>query len=251
MLLTWDDFDNRKRFLNARATLKHLLSMNIIAVINENDAVSCDEIKFGDNDRLSALVADLVNADLAVILSDVKGLLDENKLVPCVEKVNAAVFNLVKQKKGTFTAGGMHTKLEAASIANAAGTNLVIASGREKNIISRLAAGESVGTIFLAADTVEHARKRWIAYSKKTKGKIVIDDGAKEALLNKGKSLLAVGILTIEGEFKEKDAIEIYDVESRLIGCGLITYSSDDLKNLRVKKFDKAIIHRDNFARKT
>ncbi|MDD5583683.1 MAG: glutamate 5-kinase [Candidatus Omnitrophica bacterium] len=250
ILLTWDDFDNRKRFLNARATIQKLLSMNIIPVINENDAVSSDEIKFGDNDRLSALVADLVGADTAIILSDVEGLMDKGKVVTCVPKVSSKIFSLVNAKQNAFTSGGMYTKLQAANTATNSGANVIIASGNQENIITRLASGVVIGTTFLAAKNVQKARKRWIAFSKKTKGKIYIDDGAKEAILHKGRSLLGVGIIKIEGEFKKKDAVEVRDKEGTIIGCGLVNYTCEELRNGQGKKFEKEIIHRDNFAKK-
>jgi glutamate 5-kinase len=149
ILLTRDDFDKRSRFLNGRNTINKLLEFNVLPIINENDAVSDDEIKFGDNDRLSALVADMACADILLILSDVEGLLDEGKLVPLVEKVDAKIFDLVKTKKSGLTSGGMHTKLQAAQTAAASGIKMVIASGREKKVISRVCAKEHIGTIFL------------------------------------------------------------------------------------------------------
>lgn len=250
ILLTWEDFDNRKRFLNARATIQKLLALNIIPIINENDAVSSDEIKFGDNDRLSALVADLVEADTAIILSDVEGLMDQGKVIACVPKMSSRLFSLVKAKKGAFTSGGMHTKLQAASTVTNSGANLVIASGAETDVITRIAQGASIGTTFMAAQNVQKARKRWIAFSKKIKGKIYIDDGAKLALLYKGKSLLGVGVIRVEGEFKKKDAVEVLDTQAGVLGCGVTNYSYEELKGACGKKFEKEIIHRDNFVRK-
>jgi glutamate 5-kinase len=250
ILLTWDDFDNRKRFLNARTTIQKLLSMDIIPVINENDAVSSEEIKFGDNDRLSALVADLVGAHTAIILSDVEGLMEEGKVVSCVPKVSSKLFSLVNAKQNNFTSGGMYTKLQAANTATNSGANLVIASGKQENVISFIASGEAIGTTFMAAQNVQKARKRWIAFSKKTKGKIYIDDGAKEAVLYKGKSLLSVGIIKVEGEFKKKDAVEVLDKKGTIIGCGLVNYTYEELRNGQGKRFEKEIIHRDNFAKK-
>jgi len=250
ILLSWDDFDSRKRFLNASSTLRKLLDMDIIPVINENDAVSDDEIKFGDNDRLSALTADLVGADTLIILSDVAGLLGERgqviKQVPCVDE---AVYKLVKKKSGALTAGGMTTKLQAAEIVTNSGIKMVIASGKERMAISRICRGEELGTAFLPASKVSAARKRWIAFSKKVKGRIYLDDGASDALLNKGRSLLGVGIIKVEGEFKKKDSVCVMDAAGRVIGCGLSNYSSDELCGCREKKLAKEVIHRDNFVK--
>lgn len=251
ILLSWDDFDNRKRFLNARITIDKLLNMGIIPIINENDAVSSEEIKFGDNDRLCALVSDLVRAEKTIILSDVEGLLDEaGQLTQTVEKIDSKIRKLVKIKEGKFTAGGMFTKLEAAEIASSSGIETVIASGRQKQVITRIARGEKLGTLFLSAAIFQRARKRWIAFSKKVKGKVWIDDGAKEAILKRGKSLLAVGITKIEGDFKKKDAVCVVDKEGNVLGCGLVNYFCEELVDCGGKKFAKEVIHRDNFVKK-
>ncbi|MFA5272123.1 MAG: glutamate 5-kinase [Candidatus Omnitrophota bacterium] len=251
ILLTWDDFDNRKRFLNARATLDKLLNMNVIPVVNENDAIASDEIKFGDNDKLAALVSVLAGAEKTIILSDVEGLLDEKGQVKTIpEKMNADLYKLVKNKEGQFTSGGMVAKLKAAEIASKTGTNLYIAYGGEAGIIESIVKGEQKGTCFLPNVKIEKARKRWIALSKKIKGKIWIDDGAKEAILNKGKSLLCVGIIKTEHEFKKGDSVEVLDANGNILGCGLVHYSSHELADCRNKKFAKEAIHRDNFVLK-
>lgn len=250
ILLSWDDFDSRKRFLNVRHTIDKLLAMDIVPVINENDAVTDEEIKFGDNDRLSALVADLTAADILVILSDVKGLMDKaGNVIDTVLKVDPKIYSLISTKKGSFTCGGMSTKLDAAKIVNASGIKMVIADGAQNSIVSRIAKGEAIGTTFLASQEVNRARKRWIAFSKKSKGKIYVDNGAKEAILNRGKSLLGVGIIKAEGEFKKHDSVCVVDEEGGMIGCGLSNYSSEELKAHRSKKFEKEIIHRDNFVK--
>jgi len=249
ILLTWDNFDDRKRFLNARHTINKLLDMGVTPIINENDAVSFDEIRFGDNDRLAAMAADLIGAQSLIILSDVKGLLDNGKLVKAVYNIDSNIIGLVKKEKGKLTAGGMAAKLEAAKIAVSSGAKVIIAAGRDKAVISRAVKGEQVGTLFSPVDKIAKAKKRWIAFSKKIKGKIYIDDGAKEALINQGKSLLGVGLVKFEGEFKKKDAVEIYDKEENILGCGLINYSYEELKEHKTKKFEKEIIHRDNFVK--
>ncbi|MFA5008931.1 MAG: glutamate 5-kinase [Candidatus Omnitrophota bacterium] len=250
ILLTWDDFDNRKRFLNAKNTINKLLSLNITPIINENDAISFDEIKFGDNDRLSALVSDLVRAQTLLILSDVEGLMDKGKIINTVAKIDEKISSLVTAKNKTFTSGGMLTKLEAGKIATCSGIKMIIASGHTEGVISRIAKGENLGTTFLAQDAICKARKRWIAFSKKVKGKIYVDCGAKEAILNAGRSLLCVGIIKTEQDFKRGDSVEVLDEAENVLGCGLVNYSSDELTNCRAKKFEKEVIHRDNFVKK-
>ncbi|MCM8787331.1 MAG: glutamate 5-kinase [Candidatus Omnitrophica bacterium] len=249
ILLTWDDFDNRKRFLNAKRTIDKLLTMGIFPIINENDAISFDEIKFGDNDRLSALVADLIEAKLLILLSDVGGLMKDGKVVPFINKIDNQIFSLAKKSDNSFTCGGMITKLEAAKIALAAGVKMVIADGREENVILKIISGEPIGTTFVSGQKISQARKRWIAFGKKIKGKIYIDDGAKKAILNRGKSLLSVGIIKVEGDFKKNDAVCLLDKDGNILGCGLINYSCEELGDFKNKKFDKEIIHRDNFVK--
>lgn len=249
ILLTWDDFDNRTRFLNARNTIDKLLSMGIIPIINENDAIAYDEIRFGENDRLSALVSDLSGAQTLIILSDVAGLIENGQVVKVVRQVGADNFRWVKPRQKGFTAGGMTSKLAAAKIAASAGIKTVIACGRTTKVVERILAGEDIGTVFLPSDKACQARKRWIAFSKKIKGKVYIDDGARCALLQRGKSLLSVGIIKVEGDFKAKDAVQVLDKEGIACGCGLINYSSEGLGNLGQKKFEKEVIHRDNFVR--
>ncbi|MBU0693655.1 MAG: glutamate 5-kinase [Candidatus Omnitrophica bacterium] len=250
ILLTWDDFDNRKRFINARCTIDKLFAMGIIPIINENDAVSYEEIRFGDNDRLSALVSDLIRAEALIILSDVEGLLENDNVIRMVPQIDAKILSLAKSEDKTHTRGGMITKLEAAKIAASSGIKTIIAHGGKSNVICRIIAGEGLGTLFLAQNEIARARKRWIAFSKKMKGKVFIDEGASQALLNRGKSLLSVGIIRIEGSFKRGDAVCIVDKEDRICGCGIINYSSDELSDFKGKKFEKEIIHRDNFVKR-
>ncbi len=274
ILLTWDDFNDRKRYLNARNTINKVLQLGIIPIINENDTISNEEIKFGDNDRLSALVSDLLSADFLVILSDVDGLFSESGLVKVVKEIDEKIMGLAKRENKIFlskgkslkgkkgkqkkdskssplrvTTGGMVTKLEAAKIATAAGIKTVIANGKVKGVISK-AIKEEVGTLFLPTKIISKSRKRWIAFSKKIKGRVYIDEGAKEAILEKGKSLLAVGINKVEGEFVSGDSVEILDEKGEVIGCGIVNYSFNELKNLNGKRLEKEVVHRDNFVRK-
>ena len=250
MLFTWDDFEDRTRFKNMSKIIEKLLSMKIIPVINANDAISHEEIKFGDNDRLSARVADLVGAEQLIILSDVAGLLKEDKVVAVVDKIDSEIEALVKIEDKTHTSGGMYTKLEAAEMASFSGIMTRIAYGREKNIICRILNGEALGTLFMSSPKIGKARKRWIVFSKKIKGTIFIDDGAKDALMNKGKSLLGVGITKIDGDFKKDDAVSVVDMKGIILGCGLVNYSFNEL-DLKKNRLEKEVIHRDNFVQAT
>lgn len=247
ILLTWEDFDIRDRFMNVRKTIDKLLEMNIIPVINENDAVSHQEIRFGDNDNLSARVAVLVEAEELIILSDVEGLLDGKFLVKEVPRIDARIISLARKEDKTYTSGGMSTKLKAAEIATSSGIKTVIACGYKKEVISCILREEPLGTLFLPSQRKEKARKKWIA-SKKIKGRLYIDEGAKEALLNRGKSLLNVGIIDVEGNFKKGDAVAIVDRQGVILGCGLTHYAFEELKGLEKKRLEKEVVHRDNFT---
>jgi glutamate 5-kinase len=249
LLLTWDDFDNRKRFVNINRTIDKLLNMSIIPVINENDAVSHEEIRFGDNDRLSALVANLIGACELIMLSDIEGLFEGKVLVKEVSKIDSVILGLAKREDKTHTSGGMLTKLQAAGIAISSGIRTTIAYGHQTKVILRIVEDEKVGTRFIPSQAKEKARKRWIAFSKKAKGKIFIDKGAADAVLCKGKSLLAVGIVKSEGAFKSGDAVYIVDEAGLLIGYGIVNYDSASLKMTKNKKFEKEVIHRDNFVK--
>ncbi len=229
VLLTWEDFDDRKRYLNAKNTLLALLKFKSIPVINENDTISTDEIKFGDNDRLSALVAKLISADILIILSDVDGLLNaEKKVVSVVPEINAQIKALASPTNKNTCVGGMITKIDAAGIAVASGVPCVIANGKKKNIIlSVIKEPEENGTLFLSQKNLT-ARKHWIAYGTKPKGKIVVDDGAKRALINK-KSLLSVGVVGLEGNFECSDIVSVMDKQNCEFAKGKVGVSSKQL----------------------
>ncbi len=251
ILLTWDDFNDRKRYLNARNTINKLLEFKVIPVINENDTVSSEEIRFGDNDRLSALVSDLVGAKKLVILSDVDGLYGEDGVIDVVEHIDRRIMSLAKKEDSRFTTGGMVTKLEAAHVAALSGVETIVANGKKRGVLEKiLIKKENVGTKFLPHGQVEKARKRWIAFSKRIKGKIYVDRGAAEAILSKGRSLLAVGITGFEGTFHKGDCVDIIDTDGNLIGRGLVNYSVQELENLKGKQFMREVIHRDNFVKK-
>ncbi len=250
VLLTWEDFDDRRRYLNAKNTLLALLKLGTIPIINENDTVSTDEIKFGDNDRLSALVAALISADLLIILTDVEGLLSKDKktLIKLVSEITPQVKALACPTDKKTCVGGMITKIEAAKIAVGSGIPCVVACGRRKGAIA-LNAGEpgQVGTIFVPRTSQLAARKRWIAFGTKSKGKIIVDDGAKGALLAR-KSLLAVGIIGTAGNFECGDIVSIADKHHNEFARGKTNFSSRQLEKSKGQRLEKEVIHCDNIA---
>ena len=264
ILLTWDDFDNRSRYNNARSTLSTMLEWGVIPVINENDTISTNEIKFGDNDKLSALVANLVQADLLVLLSDVEGLYDlkseERKLFKEIKKVtrdiegialgrSARSVSSVNQKaKKQMSKGGMVTKLDAIKVATQAKIPCVIANGETKNVLLRILKGDRIGTLFLESEEKLLARKHWISFGAKPKGIITIDDGAKQALLKRGKSLLLPGVVSWEGHFKKNDVIIVQDKSCHELARGMTNYSTTAIANIEEKKGQREVIHRDNLV---
>lgn len=235
ILLTQEDFNDRERYVNIKHTINTLLKHKAVPVINENDTVATEEIKCGDNDRLSSLVAGLSEAELLIMLSDVDGLLDEDgKVVSFVGEVNQKIQKLGGKSKSDLGTGGMATKLKAASVVTRSGADCVIANGREKNVIYRIAIeAESIGTAFKSQTVKLIARKRWIAFSTRAKGVISIDSGAEEALLKKKKSLLASGISGVEGVFEAGDVIKIINKENEEIARGVTNYSSKDLLKIK------------------
>lgn len=250
VLLTWEDFDDRLRYLNAKHTLLTLLRLKNIPVINENDTVSTDEIKFGDNDRLSALVSTLIAADLLIMLSDVDGLLDKDKktVIKLVDRITPEIKALASSTEKKTSVGGMITKLEAAKIAVDSGIPCIIANGRRKDIIiSCLREPGETGTLFLPREEYLAARKRWIAFGTKPKGKIAVDDGAKLALINK-KSLLSVGVTAVSGAFDAGDIASLIDKEDAEFARGQVRLSSKELQKVKGKRFEKEVIHRDNIV---
>lgn len=248
VLLTWDDFDSRQRYLNAKNTLLELLKLGCVPVINENDTISTDEIKFGDNDRLSALVAKLVDADLLIMLSDVDGLLDKNnKVVPVVDEINAQVRALACPTQNRTCVGGMTTKIEAARMAVDSGIPSVIANGRNRRVISQVVAKpQAAGTLFLSKKSLS-AKEHWIAFGAKPKGKIVVDDGARQALINK-KSLLSVGVFACEGGFTSGDIVSIIDRQGGEFARGRARLNCRDLDKTKGSRMDKEVIHRDDIV---
>lgn len=265
ILLTHDDLSNRQRYLNARNTIFTLLSYGVIPIINENDSVSVEEIKLGDNDTLSAMVTNMIEADLLIMLSDVDGLFTVNpregtagELIHTVQKITPEIEALAGRKKSQTGIGGMSTKIQAAKKASASGAMTVIVNGQEKNIITKVLRGEEVGTIFLPESKIK-SRKHWIAYTLNPKGSVKVDDGAKKALTEKGKSLLPKGITEIQGNFRLGDSISCLTIRGREFARGLVNFDSKDLikiKGCHTREIEKIlgykyyeeVIHRDNLV---
>ena len=267
ILLTQEDLTDRKRYLNARNTLRSLLSANVIPIINENDTVAVDEIKVGDNDILSALVTNLAEADLLIMLSDIDGLYTEDpkkdkkaKLILQVEKITPQIEAMAEGTLLETATGGMKTKIQAARMVTRAGEAIIIANGTRKNILTRLFAGEETGTLFLPEKQDKMAsRKRWIAFRLGVRGVIIIDNGAKEALVARGKSLLPSGIIGYKGRFQPGDVVSLQDSKGREVARGMVNYSHDELEKIKGKKtheiekilgykYYDEIIHRNNLV---
>ena len=266
ILLTRDDFNDRKRYLNARHTLMTLLKLKVIPVINENDSVAVEEIKFGENDVLSALVTNLVGAELLIILSNIDGLYltDPGKgmkgnPISLIEKIDSKTETLAGGPGGITSTGGMYTKLQAARIVTNSGEPMIIANGKTPHVIRRILEGEEVGTLFLPRKEKITSRKRWIAFTRRRCGKVFVDEGAREALRFKGKSLLPSGIVKVEGNFAEGDMVSVVGGSEEEFARGLSNYSSSDVekvKGVRTKdvkailgyKYYDEVIHRDNLV---
>lgn len=240
VLLTAEDFDRRSRFLNARHTLETLLEHGVVPIINENDSVSFDEIKLGDNDRLSALTASMLRADLLIMLSSVPGLLagQSKRVVSSVASVDEARSHVRVEKSGVGT-GGMSTKLDAASIVTRVGIPAIIASGELDRVVPRILEGEEIGTIFEGEAQGKRgvdARRRWIGLSARAKGAIIIDAGASAAIRSRGASLLPSGISSVEGDFERGSIVEIREKGGKPIAKGLSAYSAKEIAQIRGKK---------------
>jgi glutamate 5-kinase len=264
ILLTREDFSERKKFLNIRNTFNSLFKSGAIPIVNENDSVAVEEIQemsFGDNDTLSALVASLINADLLIILSDVEGFYtkdpkkDKNaRLIKVVEKLNSEFKKYAGGKGFSYTKGGMKAKIKAAKISSFSGIPLILAKG-EKNVFKKIFE-ENTGTLFLPRKKTVSSRKCWIGFCANIKGKIYINEGAKEAIVSKNKSLLAPGITSLDGKIVKGDAVDVF-FENKKIATGLTNYSSKEILRIKGKKTSEIknilgenkqveIIHRDN-----
>ncbi|MFC2040646.1 glutamate 5-kinase [Chloroflexota bacterium] len=268
-LLTKTDLADRAGYLNARNTLLALLELGVICVVNENDIVAIDEIesaKFGDNDNLSAMVANLVDADMLLLLTDIAGLYTTDpsrqknaELITEVKKIDRHIEGLAAGTHGNLGTGGMTTKVSAAKLATKCGVTVVIADGREPNIIPRLAGGEALGTRFMPSSTKRGSRQRWMMSGVCTMGRLTIDAGAAHALASQKRSLLSAGITGVTGKFTRGDIVEIYDEANTTIGCGITNYSSRELeaikgadsrkiKSLIDVDYGSEVVHRNNLA---
>jgi glutamate 5-kinase len=268
-LLTRRDLADRQGYLNARNTLLSLLEYAVVPIVNENDVVAVDEIegaKIGDNDNLSALVANLVDADLLAILTDIGGLYTADpgkdasaQLIPVVKKIDKRIEALAGESGGSLGTGGMITKLQAAQLATGGGTDVVIAAGRERDTLVRLAEGEALGTLFPArADRME-SRRRWMLAGLSVKGNIVVDEGAAKVLREERRSLLPAGVKDVHGSFARGEAIAIVNGGGERIACGIANYASEEILRIRGVRSDKIesvlghhyggeVVHRDNLV---
>jgi glutamate 5-kinase len=240
ILLTHDDLSDRKRYLNARSTITTLLEMGAVPIINENDTVVTDEIRFGDNDTLGALVANLVDADGLIILTDQDGMFDRDprkhedaQLLDVVTAEDSSLDAMAGGVSGALGRGGMQTKLRAARLAARSGAFTVVAGGKIPAVITRLFEGESVGTFFKASTDRQLARKQWLAGHLQTKGEVTLDNGAVKALRAGGKSLLPVGVVSVSGRFRRGEMVRCLDLEGQELARGLINYNAEDAQRIQ------------------
>jgi glutamate 5-kinase len=267
ILLTADDLNHRARYLNARNTLLTLLELGAVPIINENDTVAVEELQttFGDNDRLAAMVTNLIRAPLLVLLSDVDGLYDgdpanpQSKLVPTVSRLTRSVLGLAKDKASGLSKGGMSSKLEAARLATGGGENAIITGGRIPDVLTRIIAGEPIGTLFLAQGQTVAARKRWIGFTVPPRGYLLLDAGAQKAVERNGRSLLPIGVIGVEGRFGKGDVVGLRGLDGHEFARGLSNYTADEVGRIRGLKSSQIaetlghcpyeeVIHRDNMV---
>lgn len=266
ILLTHEDLADRERYLNARTTLYTLLSLGVVPIVNENDTVVTDEIRFGDNDTLGALVTNLIEADALIILTDQRGLYSADprknpdaELIEVAQAGDPALETMAGGAGSTIGTGGMLTKVLAAKRAANSGAHTIIASGREPHVLQRLGNGERVGSELRAQLPVRSARQRWIANHLRLRGKITLDDGAVKALTVGRKSLLPIGVIDVEGDFERGDVVACVDLQGRECGRGLINYSATDTRRImrqptaRIPEIlgsmsDAELMHRDNMV---
>ena len=266
ILLTRDDLTHRRRYLNARNTLFTLLSWNIVPIINENDTVVVDEIKFGDNDNLSAMVTNLTESQLLINLTDIDGLFDKDprnhddaKLIDVVEKADRKIMRYASSIPGFLGTGGMASKIKAARKVALRGVPAIIANGLKPGILDLIFSGKEEGTLFLPGETTLCSRKHWIAFTKSPKGEIVIDRGAERAILKKGKSLLPSGMVEVRGRFSLGNSVLLLNEAGDQIAVGMVNYHSGDIRKIMGAKsseiesrlgfkHDDEVIHRDNLV---
>jgi len=268
-LLTRSDLIDRAGYLNARNTLLALIELGVICIVNENDVVATEELgelTFGDNDNLSAMVANLVDADLLALLTDIDGLYDadpqcnpEAKLIPKIEKIDAEIERAAGDTANSCAIGGMITKLEAAKLATASGVTVVIANGRKSDVLTQIMLGKNIGTIFPPRSSKLESKKRWILSGLACKGKLIIDDGAVLAIKKQNRSLLPAGVVGVEGEFQRGDVVDIYDSNGNHVGCGMPNYNakdiatikgahSEEISNLLGYEYGAELVHRNNMV---
>jgi len=266
ILLTLSDLTDRQRFLNIRNTLSTLLEWKVTPIINENDTVAVDEIKFGDNDNLAALIANIVEADLFINLTSTAGLYDANpteskkaRLIPLVAEFTDEIEAIATAETSSVGTGGMKSKVLAAKKVTAIGIPCIIAPGKKKNILADIIAGKEIGTLFLPMADRLNSKKYWIAFTLHSRGRITVDDGARKALLEKGKSLLPSGVIDVEGDFTVGDPVSCIDRAGTVIAKGLVNFSSAEIRKIMGLKTTKIaqilghkdydeIIHRDNLV---
>lgn len=266
VLLTMDDLSNRRRYLNARNTLYTLLSWDIIPVINENDTVVVNEIKFGDNDTLAAMITHLMDADLLINLTDIDGLYDKDprvnsdaRLFPLVTTIDRTLEKAACKIPGAVGTGGMYSKVQAAKKVTISGIPMIIANGLVSGVLRKIFEGEEIGTLFLPGKQRMTSRKCWIAFTLKPKGVITVDQGARRAIVEQGKSLLPAGVLDVKGNFGIGDPVKCVDVDQKPIATGLVNYTAADIRAMMGLKTDQIeerlgykyydeVIHRDNLV---
>jgi glutamate 5-kinase len=251
VLLTHDDLEHHERHLNARNTLVTLLQHGVIPIINENDAVSFTEIKFGDNDRLSALVASLLPADLLVILTTVDGVIENfgkknPRTLSVIESIDSTIEKMAGGTSSTTAVGGMKSKIDAAKIVVRSGIPLVIASGKKKNLLANILDGADEGTLFVAQPNKLQSRKRWIAFNHHPQGTLFVDDGAKQALQVAGKSLLPPGVARCEGGFSAGEMVRICDLDGTEFARGIAKFSASEIRAKQLARVE--LVHRDDLV---
>lgn len=265
ILLSHDDIANRKRYLNARSTLRTLVALGVVPIVNENDSIATEEIRFGDNDTLAGLVVNLIEADLLIILTDQDGLFAEDPRQDPAStfiRIGMAGDRALDLNAGEGSAlgrGGMKTKLRAAATASKSGAHTVIANGMEKNVLLRIIDAEEVGTLLTAGQAPVAARKQWLASPARVRGKLGLDTGAVSALTGQGKSLLAVGVTAVEGDFRRGEIVACVDTGGAEVARGLVNYSAEETRRIMGKPSDRIeellgyvdepeLIHRDNMV---
>lgn len=253
ILLTQDDIVQRRHYLNARHTIDRLLELGCVPVVNENDTVATQEIRYGDNDRLAALVANLVGADLLVMLSDVEGVFSSHPgkegatLLENVEEITPSLLSSAG-RTSLLGSGGMASKLEAARMATFSGVAVVIASANRRGVLLDICAGRKVGTYFQPSPSKLQARKLWIAWAPRSRGRLVVDDGAARAITDGKKSLLAAGVNTVEGSFEAGDAVEVIRADRQVVAKGLVSFDSQFLSQIVGTRGNREVIHRDQLV---